>query len=479
MKSLAALDRIRLIALGGAAAVLGVLFLSAAAVRRLNFDEPLALRSGWLLWERIDAAPEFYMPFTLILGALGHLVGDPGSVFLIARTICAVAVVLSLLVVARSSQLALAEKFIFLILVFGSGAFASHAFEFRYDTAILVPLLLALIWVGGDGDVRFGRIGFAAAWLSMHHLKGVFFAGAVVAVALSAARRHPQTVARSVRRLTISFVATWLTWIAVSVLLGFGADLVATYSTFFQLASEQPKVWPWQSLGRYLVKDSVWWLVGLAGLVLWLRQGRDAPSDIVRWSLGFTAASLVFLFVHPHPWPYLLAVCVPFIALPAARGFGSRSRVLSTVVALLVTLVALLPASAYRSALRAPRGPEVATLRWLQEASDPADRVFDPSGLAFFLPPCLNEWYLDNLFLHKALRGKWMTELEGFPDPARPCIWLVNTYRASSVPPQYRDRIAGHFVLVHPGIALAIDDPRRSALSTGTATTQQIPSFWW
>lgn len=483
MTSTSALTRFRSILLGSCAALLGLLFVVVAVGRRLNFDEPLALRSGWLLWEGLEAAPDFYMPFTLMLGALGQLVVDPGTVFLLARLACLLAVIVSLAAVAHSSALVGGERSLFLVLVFGSGAFASHAFEFRYDTAILVGLLWSLLWLARAEGPRFALLGVTAAWLSMHHLKGIFFAAAVLAIASwvawqrsDASRRTPHAL----RRLSFGFLGAWLVWLAISFALGFGADLVATYATFFELASEQPRAWPWQSLERYLVKDVVWWLIGLLGWLLWLRDRRESAPDLVRRSLVFAAATLAFLFVHPYPLPYLLAMCVPFVALPAARGFEARSRLLATLVALAVTLSALAPKSAYVRALNAPRTSEVASLRWLQQNAEPTDRVFDPSGLAYFLPPCLDEWYLDSLFSLRAERGWWMTALEDFPDPARPCTWLVNTYRASSsVPQRYGERLAAHFALVVPGIALANDDPRWAILAGDQANRRQIPSFWW
>ena len=73
----------RLLWLGLALLALG--FVAAAITRRLNFDEALALRSGWLAVQRLAGAPPFYMPTTLLLGALGSAVTDPAAVMLIAR----------------------------------------------------------------------------------------------------------------------------------------------------------------------------------------------------------------------------------------------------------------------------------------------------------------------------------------------------------------------------------------------------------
>ncbi len=55
-----------------AAVLAGALFVGLALTRRLNFDEALALRAGWLDLAHIPAEPAFLMPWTLFAGAVGH-----------------------------------------------------------------------------------------------------------------------------------------------------------------------------------------------------------------------------------------------------------------------------------------------------------------------------------------------------------------------------------------------------------------------
>ena len=150
-------------------------FVLAAVTRRLNFDEALALRSGWLLVEGTPGAPPFYMPTTLLLGVLGSLVEDPGTVFLIGRLTAASSVCLALFWSLRTMREPVAALMA-AVLVFSQATFVVHGLEFRYDWAIMIGLLVAYGLLVRAGRFDFFWLGVCVSWLATHHLKGLYFA---------------------------------------------------------------------------------------------------------------------------------------------------------------------------------------------------------------------------------------------------------------------------------------------------------------
>ena len=157
----------------------------AAATRRLNFDESLALRAGWLIVEDIPGSPDFYMPWTWALGQLAHLVDDPRWVFLSARMFVATTVVVSLVWAVAQTRAAFVTACGAVALTFVQVAFAVHGYEFRYDSAILIG------WLAGFGLVVRGRrsdyaiLGICAAWIAAHHVKGGLFAVGLLGLSLA------------------------------------------------------------------------------------------------------------------------------------------------------------------------------------------------------------------------------------------------------------------------------------------------------
>ena len=150
--------------------------------RRLNFDELLALRSGFLFWTDAQAAPAFAMPWTALLGLVGHAIEDPGTVFALIRLLTVLIVCGSTLwafwVMTRDLRLVVLG-FVMLLL---QGAFVSHGLEARYDSAILVGLVVSAGALVSQERWRGVVLGAAVAWLAIHHMKGLVMALAVLVV---------------------------------------------------------------------------------------------------------------------------------------------------------------------------------------------------------------------------------------------------------------------------------------------------------
>lgn len=469
------------VALAGAATLA---FVAAAVVRRLNFDEALALRAGWLLVANVEAAPPFAMPFTAVLGLLSHAVTDPGTVFLLARLGVVTAMVASLLYSFRKTADSWTTVALAVLFTLAQGTFFVHGLEFRYDAAITVCLLLAFPRLSSDQPRDRVAVGVISAVVAAHHLKGLVVGGLLLLLGVLRGR------ARAIPRLLAGAVTGAGGLLAVAALAGWLDEARRMYASFFALAREATRWYaPWHTLGPTVARDLVWWI--LAGLavagtaatwrgVTWA-EGRRRPE---LWALLLAGVSLAFVPLHPHPWAYMLAPAAPFLGWLAAHRWRAlsprhrwRAAALAAVLLVGQRILALPPFSAHLASFRAPRRGEVAELRWLQAVSRPGDAVLDPSGLAYFLPPCTTEWYIDSLFRERAAAGTWMEEL-GTIEPSA-CPWLVRTYRLDMLPPQVRQRLAYQYRLVTTGIALWRGDPRSQTLPDRDATAPTpFDSFW-
>jgi hypothetical protein len=196
-----------------------------------------------------------------------------------------------------------------------------------------------------------------------------------------------------------------------------------------------------------------------------------------------------FLFLHPHPWAYMLVLPIPFLAvlmadllIPPLQRATSVSLLGGVVLALLLQFAVARnsPWSAYLSSLAAPRTRQVATLRQLRDLAEPEDRIIDPSGLAYFLRPCTAEWYLDALFEERAAKGLWMQEMKQVD--LEECPWMLNTYRLRGLPNKSKARLQGRYVLDDQsgGLALLEGDPRlqRVGSSHPLPFTELHPFLW-
>ena len=473
-------------------ALLAALFVAAAIVRRLNFDESLALRAGWLLVQKIPAEPDFLMPWTLALGYLGSWVHDPGAVFLIAR-LATVALVgtagawaLAQRTTARTARLAGA-------ICLAQATVAVHALEFRYDAAILAG------WLVGYGLlVRRSRhnhlwLGVVVAWLAAHHLKGLFFALALLGPGLVVAAAAERSRWRKVGQLVGGAIAGTTAWIGLVATRGNLSEFTGVYTTFAGLAGGAvERVPPWTSLAEPLARDAAWWLAATAALGVTLAtivrsRARGAVGDPETWATLFALVPLAFIALHPHPWAYMLALPAPFLALILARRGQDAVRrspgwavpaVLAGFIAAQVVVGGGPPLKAYSDSLNAPRTQQVETLRALRRASRPGDRILDPSGLAWFLPPCSRQWYVDTLFQHQAADTGWMVEL--VTEDLTKCPWMLNTYRIRALPGDIQQRLGGEYVLLPGGLAMYRRDHRlpEAPPPTQGLAKSQLQSFW-
>jgi hypothetical protein len=359
-------------------------------------------------------------------------------------------------------------------------SFVSHGLEFRYDAALLGGLLVAAIALADTSRLRPALAGVAVAVLGLHHLKGTLLALAVGIWAWVRLRETPG----GRRRLAAGLGIATAGWLALVTMLGLGGRWFATVREWVALAQGARRVPLAEALGSAMLGDFGWWTLVAVGLIcaaLALRHGGMGAGESASLVLGCGALALVV--VHPHPWPYMLALPAPFLAVVLAHRLppGAERRTVAAWVSIAALAVAFQsgvvgrsPLAVWHDGFSASRAPEVEAVRRLRAAARPGEAVLDPSGLAYFLPPCTREWYTDTLF---ADRPGWMAELlSGVPGR---CVWVLNTYRLSALPPAARRDLAERFDLTASALALRQGDARAEALAVPVPGLHgRIESYW-
>ncbi len=464
--------------------------------RRLNFDEALALRSGYWAYGDVPSSPPFWMPFVLVLGALGRLVNDPGAVFVLARLLSLGLVTVSGALLVRSRGLLAGA--VFALLCLAQSEFVAHGFEFRYDAAILSGLLLGALCLERGSTRAFVALGVLVAWLAAHHLKGLYFGASLGALGVLAAIASKSEVSAKLLRLAGGFLGAAALWLALTAALGGLHDLWSMYPFFYRVAQvEVPYARPGVVLAPSLAWNPAWWAAALGSMALvvgsLVRQHRfGLMRDRRIWAVLLACIGLGFVVLHPRPWQYMVAVPVPFFSLvtvdavPIARAALTtlRARALGTLAVVLAVVALQLcgdsqPWEPYEHAASATKAPEVATLRLIKTLTAPSDRMLDPSGLAYFTPSCGAEWYTDSLFHRLAHRDEWMTHLASELDN---CRFLLRTNRLGMLTGTAWTRVETEFVSVPGGGGLGVR--RGSGPVPQIATERQLPhealeSYWF
>jgi len=437
-----------------------LLFLGQAAIRELNFDECLALRSGTLHLRGVPSAPPFVMPATLLLGALGNGIQDPGLVFFVARGVAAVAVLLGLALMARALDPRPGMRALVMVVMLLNGALATHAYEFRYDVAILIGWTLALaslLRCSAGPDCRGVRrsaamLGFWVAWLAVHHVKGAFFGGSLCLFSwlVLARGRDPAERRRCLLLFHAVLAATLGAWVSLCACLGLLERFVDVYRTFLEVGVGAERVWPGQSLADRFLRDLGWWAAAAFLVAAFLGRKLKFP-DSIRWIAAFAVVPVLFICLHPHPWAYMVVPIIPPLSLIVGYGLFEllnrarpRTRI-SAAVILLVLQFFPAPLSMVSEAVRvldSPRTGQVEALRILRNHVREGDTVLDPSGLAYFVKPCHAEWYTDTLFQERMRRGEWMAGLEQVLAGENRPAWVLKTYRLRFLPDAVQHHIA-------------------------------------
>ena len=451
------------------------IYLALALTRRLNFDEALALRAGWLDLAHIQASPAFLMPWTLFAGAVGHLVRDPGAVFMLLRGAVVLGVSVSFVLAARAADLRMGGVAVAAWLALASAAFATHGLEFRYGSAILILLLLAYRFIVRGSPFWLGTV---SGLMALHHLKGAFFATGTIVVATILFRRRR----RDVLRIVLGAVLALGSWTLLVAGLGLLPRFVASLADFYALAEGAVRAPLAQTMGPVLRRDLAWWCCVLVALIMGALRRKEEKDRRLVALLALATLGISFWVLHPHAWPYLAALPTPFLCLAAASAIArARPAFGAAALALLVGLIVQFeigappPFAHLVAAARAPMKPEVTLLRAVRKGFARDDRVLDPSGILYFVPPCTEQWYLDGLYAQRLAAGRWMADLRD--DVPSRCTLALDTYRLAALPPQALDDLRRRFRPVAGG--LLAREGRDFAMDEETLVgIRRVESFW-
>lgn len=426
---------------------LACLFVSAACVRQLNFDEWLVLRTGWLLQNNVASGLHFMMPYTYMCGYLANHI-SVNACILALRLAVAIALLSTIFWTFSQvirNRLATAIALLFCLT---NGAFVSHAFEFRYDAVILCCWLLA--WGISQSSLhhRAAILGVIVGVLTCHHLKGMFFAGLLsILVMTNLCLRRRELV------IFISTAgATLLAWAGYLTMANLLHEQLAFYKQFLSLSSATTGVGILESLGDRLKTDSAWWKLSLACCAVHAWRWRPTRGS---FGLYMGVVPIFFIALHPRPWDYMLAPIIPFVAVSAALGFLkfwttiiSRASSIALAIryrpAITWTLIALslfpltTGTQSYTLALETNFRDETALLSQFRQIMRNDDRVLDPTGALYFVAPFDTEWYLDTLFLPQLRSNHWMTATITQGEAA---TVVVNSYRKNWLPQVLRARL--------------------------------------
>lgn len=470
---------------------LGLFWLAVAGFRQLNFDEGLALRSGFLLWTPEGGRPTFLMPWTAALGILAHRVERASLLVPAVRLLVALAVAVCWWRLLKALGLRRWEQLGVSLLLATNGVFVSHGFELRYDAVLLLGSFLATDFLLLPRlGVAFGAV---VGFLALHHLKGFGLAAGFVVLAWLGARAWglPSPNWRRIGTGLGAVLLVWVMGLGVNGLLGRWVDTVRENLTQWSSARRVPVQ---EALGPVLLQDAAWWLVVVWGLSVgfWAAfRGRPEARDgrgpfgqpaVFNILIAVSLLTIVFWLLHPHPWAYLAALPAPFLSLaawyslrqlPPVHRWGTAGLALAFFGA--QAAQGWLPGAAWLRALQHPLEPQLVLVDELRKALNPGERVLDPTGLVYFAPSCSQEWYVDTLFAPRVSQGTWMQELaDGVPES---CVVAVVSYRLGWLPPAVKQTLRQEFVFLPCGLAWRKGRPIPQTI-TSLPGPGKVENFW-
>jgi hypothetical protein len=452
-----------------------------SVTRQLNFDESLALRTGWLYNNSIQTGLSFNMPIIWGIGYIAGNIDDPGVVIIALRIIVFFSLLAAFIYVRYRLKLPLIYTLFWITFCFANGAFLTHATEFRYDWAILIAWLIAFSFVSNRSKYSYVFLGLIFSWLLLHHLKGIFYAVWLYIFTLSAIYFDSNKQRKALIEFHSASIILILIWLFAMAALNRIDDLLNFYIQFKQLASDVAFEDRTSKIIQRLSKDYVWWMLALLSTCFAVYSLN--LSRYLLWSMLFTLAPISFILIHPLPWAYLVAAVVPFLAfIMAWQIYNIYLRFPEQIGVKILCFCCVIIFATFASKEVALQyqvdnlSTAIQSLRLLKSHASIDDKIVDPSGTAYFLKPAHSDWYIDKLFRELAKQGRWQKDID---KSILDADWALNTYRLYWLSEDAIKAVEQQFPLVCGPLRLRKDSLKQQIINSKcTILKNEIYSVW-
>lgn len=394
--------------------------------------------------------------------APAHGIGWDATSTLLAGRIWALCTVFATLAVVAAIARGLGHSWLtaitVLMLLLSVSTYMERSFRLRSETPAILFAALSLWVVVRARVLPTMRSVLAAGVLTGCALlctqKAVYF-NVALGIALVVAFWYGAGVMAALRAAGL-LIAGWVAAVLAYCAVMGRADALAVLRQLFigpaELATTGGSLY--EGLERFiyqtLLRNMPFYVIFVVGLLIALFRYRALPAG-TQIAAIFTLIVTALVFAHNQPWPYIFAMCLPFLALwapilwerivaaaPKRRKFGS------IVVALLVVMTF----GRNVDYLDHPNTEQLKLVRTAEAILGPEGTYFDGIGLLPNVPDTPRRW-LDapGIARVKAAPEGLMDALNETPPDL-----IIETYRTDNLPQTFGEWIADHYVAVAPGL---------------------------
>ncbi|MEO0772705.1 MAG: hypothetical protein AAFZ04_05925 [Pseudomonadota bacterium] len=343
-----------------------------------------------------------------------------------------------------------------LMLLLSVSTYMERSFRLRSETPAILFAALSLWVVLRDGLPSLRSVLIAGALTGCAFLctqKAIYFNFAL-GLALVVVMWRGTGLLAGLRTGAV-LIAGWLGAIAAySVLMG-GTDALQVARQIFvgpaELATTGGSLYEGlrQFIIQTLMRNLPLYVIFGTGLVLALAQFRTGPPARLIAAM-FTAVLTALIFAHNQPWPYIFAMCLPFLALWApvlwdriVAAAPARQKMAPIVVGLLVAMT--FPRNV--DYLDHSNAEQLDVIRTAEAILGEDGTYFDGIGMLPTAYDTPRRW----------LDAPGIRRVEQNPDSLMKALrdtppdLILETYRTDNLPDWFSDWVARHYVAIAPG----------------------------
>ena len=451
------------------AVALTSLMIIQSVMRRLNFDEWLILRAGWLITSQEPSNLHFLMPWTWLAGHMDQLLPSAPILVTVVRLMTAATILTTLAWALKAHHRSWHDALHAYLLTLSCGAFIAHGIEFRYDAVVLCAWMAAWGALAHPTPGRLRIVGALIVVLALHQTKGLLYAAALTLITWAINNRQEP---KSWRQVLIGALMAAVPWFSLLLAQGLLDEQVAVYAQFARLRTELGAP-AWTELLAQLRNDTYWWALAATATAMAIR--RQILGSALHITSIMAIPPIAFILVHPHPWPYMLVPCIPLLSSLCITALATRPKTFTMFAACLTLAVFAMPHHIH--ALQADGRDDLQLLAQLRAVQTSDDRVLDPSGAAYFIKPATPYWYLDGLFRHRLAQGTWHPAPE---NPESLPQFVLRSYRLDWMDSFSPDLLGQHYENACHWLWIKKGDPRAKTLRKQCPSTgdDSLLNYW-